>query len=87
MQDQDGQNNNKSRRFKWANNVARIEKGRNAFKIVTGKPTRKIPLGWEDNITMNLKEIGFNTGNWVDSVQDRVYWRYSPLGEEFSVSI
>ena len=42
---------------------------------LTGKPTRKRPLGrprcrWEGNIRMDLKEIGINAGNWVDSVQD-----------------
>ena len=30
---------------------------------------------WEDNITMDLKEIGVNTRNWVHSAQDRDYWR------------
>ena len=30
---------------------------------------------WEDNITMNLNEIGINTTNWVESTQDRDYWR------------
>ena len=28
---------------------------------------------WEDNIRMDLKEIGINTGNWVDLAQDRHY--------------
>ena len=51
-----------------------------AFKILTGKSTGKRPLGrprcrWEDNIRMDLKEIGINTRNWVDSAQDRDYWR------------
>ena len=51
-----------------------------AFKILTGKPTGKRPLRrtsrrWEDNIRMDLEEIGINAGNWVDSVQDRDYWR------------
>ena len=36
-----------------------------------GRPRRR----WEDNIRMDLKEIGINAGNWVDSVQDRNYWR------------
>ena len=62
----------KSRRFRWAGHVARMEEGRNAFKILTGKPTEKRPLGklirrWEDNIRMDLEEIGINAGNWVDS--------------------
>ena len=30
---------------------------------------------WEDSIRMDLKEIGINTRNWVDSAQDRDYWR------------
>ena len=53
-----------------------MEEGRSAFKILTGKPTGKRPLGrsrWEDNIRMNLKEIGLDTRNWVDSAQDRDY--------------
>ena len=29
---------------------------------------------WEDNIITDLKEIGINTRNWIDSAQDRVYW-------------
>ena len=60
--------------------VAGIEEGRTAFKILTGKPTGKRPLRrprnrWENNIRMGLKEIGVNTKNWVDSAQDRDYWR------------
>ena len=57
-----------------------MEEGRSAFKLLTGKPTGKRPLGrprhcWEDNIRMDLKEIGINTKNWVDLAQDRDYWR------------
>ena len=56
-----------------------MEKDRSAFKIVTGKPTGKMPLErprrWEDNIRMDLEVIGINVGNWVDSAQDRNYWR------------
>ena len=45
-----------------------MEEGRSAFKILTGTPAEKIPLGrhrcrWENNIRMNLKEIGINTRN------------------------
>ena len=51
-----------SRRERWTGLAARIEEGRRAFKILTGKPTGKRPLGRprrrrKDNITMNLKEI------------------------------
>ena len=49
------------------------------FKILTGKPTGKRPLGrpthrWEDNIRMDLNQIIINTRNWVDSSQDKDYW-------------
>ena len=54
--------------------MARVEEGRSTFKIITGKPTGKRPLGrpsrgWENNIRMDLKEIGINTRNLVDSAQ------------------
>ena len=57
-----------------------MEEGRSAFQILTGKPTGYRLLGrprcrWEDNIRVDLKEIGINTRNWVDSAQDRDYWR------------
>ena len=57
-----------------------MEEDRSAFKILTGKPTGNRPLGrprrrWEENIRMDLKKIGINTRNWVDSAQDRDYWR------------
>ena len=36
---------------------------------------RKPRHRWEDNIRMDLKEIGMNKRNWVDSAQNRDYWR------------
>ena len=65
----------KSRRLRWAGHVARMEDGMSTLKILTGKPTEKRPLGrsrrkWENNIRMDLEEIGVNAGNWVDSAQD-----------------
>ena len=70
----------KSNRLRWAGYVARMEDGRSTFKILIGTPTGKRSLGrsrhrWEDNIRMDLEEIGINAGNWVDSAQDRNYWR------------
>ena len=55
-------------------------KNRNAFKIVSGKPRGKRRLvrprqRWEDNVRVDLKEIGFNARNWVDSAQDKGYWQ------------
>ena len=60
----------KSRRLRWAGHVAKMDEGRRAFKILTANPAGKRSLGrvrhrWED-----LKEIGVNIRNWVDSVQD-----------------
>ena len=45
-----------------------MEEVRSAFKIVTGKPTGNRPLGrpscrWEDNIRMDLEELGIDAGN------------------------
>ena len=56
--------------------LARMEEGRTALKMLTDKPTGKRPLGrarrrWEGNIRKNLKEIGINMRNWVDSSQIR----------------
>ena len=49
----------KSRRLRWAGHIARMEEGRSAFKILTGKPTGKRSLErprrrWEDNIRIYL---------------------------------
>ena len=58
----------KSRRLRWGGHVARMEEGRNAFKIQTGKPKGKRPLRrprrrWKDSIRMELYEICINTRN------------------------
>ena len=68
----------KSRGLRWTGDVSRMEEGESAFKILT--PAGKRPLEssrrrWEDNIRMDLEEIGINARNWVDSAQDRDYWR------------
>ena len=57
-----------------------MQEDRSVLKILTAKPTEKRYSGrrrrrWEDNIRMYFKEIGMNTRNWVDSAQDRNYWR------------
>ena len=70
----------KSRRLRWAGHVTIMEEGRSAFKILKSKPAGKKPLRrsrfrCEDNIRMDLKEIGVNTRNLNDSAQDRDYWR------------
>ena len=56
--------------------VVRMEEGMNAFKILTGKrPPGRPRWRWEDNIKMDHQEVGINMRNWVDSTQDRDYWR------------
>ena len=56
-----------------------MEKDTSAFKILTDTAGKR-PLGRpgrrsEDNIRMDLEEIGINAGNWVDWAQDRNFWR------------
>ena len=67
----------KSRRLRWAGHIARMEEGRSAFKILTGTPTGKRPLGrprrgWEGYVITGIKEIGINTRNWADWAKEGV---------------
>jgi len=69
----------KSRRMRWVGHVARMEKGRGVQRVLVGKPEGKRPLGrprrkWEDNIKMDLREVG-GDGDWMDLAQDRDRWR------------
>ena len=57
--------------MRWAGHVARMEEGRSALIILTGKPRRR----WEDKIRMDLKEMCVKAGYWVDVPQDKDYWR------------
>jgi hypothetical protein len=50
------------------------------LKILRGRPLVKKLLGspkskWKENIIMHFKEIAINARNWIDSAQDRDYWR------------
>ena len=65
---------------RWADHVARMEEGRSAFKILTGTRAGKRPQGrprrgQDDNTRMDLKEIGINRRNLIDSAQDMDCWR------------
>ena len=69
----------KSRRMRWAEYVARVEEGRGVHIILVGKPEEKRPLGrprrrWEDNIKMDLQEVGRGYGDWMELAQDRDGW-------------
>jgi hypothetical protein len=60
--------------------VAGIEEGRDVNRVFVGRPEGKRPLGrprrrWEDNIRMDLREIGIERANWIRLAQDRVQWR------------
>jgi hypothetical protein len=70
----------KSRRMRWAGHVARMGEGRGAYRVLVGRPEGKRLLGrprhrWEDNIKMDLREIGIDGANWIRLAQDRVQWR------------
>ena len=66
----------KSRRLRCVGHVDRMEEGRRALKILTGKrPLGRPRRWWENNIRMDLEEIGINMRNWVHFAQDRDYWR------------
>ena len=70
----------KSRRMKWAGHVACMEEGRGVHKVLVGKPEGKRPLGrprcrWEDNIKMDLQEVGRGCGDWMELAQDRDRWQ------------
>ena len=70
----------KSRRMRWAGHVARMGEDRGVHRVLVGKPEGKSPLGrprrrWEDNIKMDLQEVGGVRGDWMELAQDRDRWR------------
>ena len=70
----------KSRRMRWAGHVARMGEGRGVYKVLLGKPEGKRPLGrprrrWEDNINMDLQELGCGGMDWIELAQDRDRWQ------------
>jgi hypothetical protein len=72
----------KARRLRWEGHVVRMGEGRGVYRVLVGKPEGKRPLGrstrrWEDNIKLDLREIGIDGANWIRLAQDRVQWRAS----------
>ena len=53
---------------------------RDVYWVLVGKPEGKRPLGrprhrWEDNIKMDLQEVGCGGINWIELAQERDSWR------------
>ena len=70
----------KSRRMRFAGHVARMGEGRVVYRMLLGKPEGKRPLGrprrrWEDNIRMDIQEVGLGYEDWIGLAQDRDRWR------------
>jgi hypothetical protein len=68
-----------SRRMRWAGHVARMGVRRGFYRVLVGRPEGKRPLGRprrrrEDNIKLDLREIGIDGANWIHLAQDRVQW-------------
>jgi len=60
--------------------VARMGERRGIYKLLMGKPEGKRPLGrprrrWQDNIKLDLQEVGCGGMDWIDLAQDRDRWR------------
>jgi len=69
----------KSSRMRWAGHVARMGERKGVHRVLVGKPEGKKPLGrprhrWEDNIKMDLREVG-GGGDWLELAQDMDRWR------------
>jgi hypothetical protein len=70
----------KSRRMRWAGPVARMGEGRGAYRVLVRRPERRRTLGrprrrGEDNIILDLQEVGWGGMDWIDMAEDRNMWR------------
>jgi len=57
-----------------------MEERRGVYRVLVRKPEGNRPLGrprrrWEDNIKMDLQEVGCGGIDWIDLAQDRDRWR------------
>jgi len=64
----------------WVGHVARMGERRGVYRVLVGKPEGKRPherprLRWEDNIKMDLQEVGCGGMDWIELVQYRDRWR------------
>jgi len=70
----------KSRRMRWAGQVARMGEERGVYRVLVGKREGRRPMGrprrrWVDNIRMDLYEVGCGYMDWIGLAQDRDRWR------------
>ena len=70
----------KSRRMIWAGHAARMGARKGVYRVLVRKPEGKKPLGrprrrWEDNIKMDVQEMGCGGMDWIELAQDRDRWR------------
>jgi hypothetical protein len=66
--------------MRWAGHVARIGEGRGVYRVLVGKLEVRRSMGrsrnrWEDNIRMDLQEVGRGCVDWMELAQDRDRWR------------
>jgi len=65
--------------MRWAGHIAHIGERGGIYKVLLGKPEGKRPLGrprlrWEDNIKMDLQEVGCGGVDWIELAQDTDRW-------------
>jgi len=66
--------------MRWVGHVARIVEGRGVYRVLVRKHGGKRPVGrprrrWEDNIKMDVQEVGYGGMDWIEMAQDTDRWR------------
>ena len=66
--------------MRWTGHVVRMGEWRGVFRVLVGKPEGKRPVGrprrrWEDNIKMDLQEVGYGGMDWIELAQETDRWR------------
>jgi hypothetical protein len=69
----------KSSKMRWAGHVARMGEGRGVYRVLVGRPEGKRSVGrlrcrWEDNIKVDIRDIGIDGAKGIQLAQDRVQW-------------
>ena len=66
--------------MRWARYVARMQESKIAYRVLVGKSEGRRSLGrpkriWEQNIKIEVTEVGWGGMNWIYLAQDRARWR------------